>query len=321
MISIIIPVFNGEKYIEKCLESITNQTFTDLEIIIINDESTDKTEKICTEYIKKDKRIKMITQKNTGPEKARENGVSICNGEQVMFIDSDDFLQLDIVENAYNKMIESNADIVCFNYEICGKRGFNLIEEVIDRKTAIINIMTQKKLDGNLPYKLYNKDLFSGTRMCRQRNGDFITVASIIEKANYIAIIPDVGYHYRKVENSRSRNIKCNKNEEEYEKITKEFIKKILAIFPELTEETNYFYLKVILYICIRMEKDLLFDRKNPRFVKIKTLLRLNGKEFFVNKFFKKREMFDFILVYCNLFRPIYKIILLFKARKNNEKI
>ena len=113
-ISVIIPIFNAEKYISDCLESIINQTLKDIEIILINDGSNDKTEQIIKEYAKKDKRIIILKQKNKGAGAARNSGIQISKGEYISFIDSDDMFHFKTLEIAYENLIKFNADIVLF---------------------------------------------------------------------------------------------------------------------------------------------------------------------------------------------------------------
>ena len=112
MISIIIPVYKVENYLNQCLDSVINQTFKNLEIICINDGSPDNSLKIIEQYRRKDKRIRVINQKNEGLAGARNTGINNANGEFVFFLDSDDWLPLDAIEKLYGKMKDENADIV-----------------------------------------------------------------------------------------------------------------------------------------------------------------------------------------------------------------
>ena len=108
MISVILNVFNGEKYIKKCLESIINQTYKDIEIVIVNDGSTDDTKKIIESY--KDKRIKLINQENMGLSLSRNVGIDNSKGDYLYFVDVDDYLEKDALEYLYNLMIKYDAE-------------------------------------------------------------------------------------------------------------------------------------------------------------------------------------------------------------------
>ena len=99
MISIIIPVYNVEKYLAKCIDSILNQAFTDWELILIDDGSVDQSGKICDEYACKDNRIKVTHKKNEGVSKARNTGITLAKGEYICFIDSDDWIDVNYLQN------------------------------------------------------------------------------------------------------------------------------------------------------------------------------------------------------------------------------
>ena len=115
-ISVIIPIFNAEKYLSDCLESIVNQSFKDIEIICINDGSKDKSEKIIKEYAQKDKRIILFNQDNKGAGPARDKGVELSKGEYLSFIDSDDIFHYRTLEIAYSNLKKYNSDVVWFEY-------------------------------------------------------------------------------------------------------------------------------------------------------------------------------------------------------------
>ena len=111
-ISVIVPVYNVEPYLIECLESIINQTYRDLEIILIDDGSTDKSGDICEEYAKKDDRIIVIHQSNQGSASAKNAGLRKASGEYLAFVDSDDFLQEDAYEFMVRQLEEYHADII-----------------------------------------------------------------------------------------------------------------------------------------------------------------------------------------------------------------
>ncbi|GLB58983.1 glycosyltransferase family 2 protein [Cytobacillus sp. NCCP-133] len=116
VISIIIPIYNAEKYLRKCLDSLIRQTFTDIEIICVDDESTDNSGRILEEYAKNDHRIVVVSQKNTGASGARNTGMKISRGKYIMFVDSDDWLDLETCETAYRIAKDYMADVVMWSY-------------------------------------------------------------------------------------------------------------------------------------------------------------------------------------------------------------
>lgn len=111
-ISFIVPVYNVEKYIDQCVSSILNQTFNDLELILVDDGSPDRCPEICDEYAKRDARVKVIHKKNAGVSEARNTGIDAATGEWAYFVDSDDWIELSAAENLYNDAIRTGADCV-----------------------------------------------------------------------------------------------------------------------------------------------------------------------------------------------------------------
>ena len=110
-ISVIVPVYNIEKYLRKCIDSILSQTYENIEVILVDDGSTDNCGAICDEYAKIDPRIIVIHKKNAGVSAARNTGIMQCIGEYVFFVDSDDYLPIDSIEKLYNSINEYEADI------------------------------------------------------------------------------------------------------------------------------------------------------------------------------------------------------------------
>ena len=112
-VSVIIPVYNVEKYLQQCLDSVVNQTLKDIEIILVDDGSTDSSLSICDEYAQKDNRITVLTQQNKGAGAARNKGIVAAKDDYLYFLDSDDFIKLETLEKLYSKITETNSDI-CF---------------------------------------------------------------------------------------------------------------------------------------------------------------------------------------------------------------
>ena len=134
-VSVIIPVYNTEKYLRECLESVISQTFTDIEIICVNDGSTDSSLAILEEYASNDKRIKVLKQKNKGAGSARNFGLKYATGEFLSFLDSDDFFENNFIEQMYSKAKETNADLV-----MCAVNGYNTITNEIFSLPWALNI-------------------------------------------------------------------------------------------------------------------------------------------------------------------------------------
>ena len=112
LISVIVPIYNVEKYLNRCIDSIINQTYTNLEIILINDGSTDNSKRICETYCNKDSRVVLINQANSGSSIARNTGLDQANGDIISFIDSDDYIDNSMFEKMLNLLVEHQLDVV-----------------------------------------------------------------------------------------------------------------------------------------------------------------------------------------------------------------
>ena len=172
MISIIIPVYNVSKYLDKCLQSVVTQTYSNIQIILVNDGSTDNSCEICEKWCKKDKRIEVIHKRNGGLSNARNVGIERAQGEYLMFVDSDDIISDDLCELLHNHLLENNADLaICDTYHIFDNNNFtfqrdNKVEIVrcFDKVEAICNLWYQKSFLPSAWGKLYKKELFKQIR-------------------------------------------------------------------------------------------------------------------------------------------------------------
>lgn len=157
-LSIIVPCYNTSKYINKCLDSLINQTLKNIEIILINDGSTDDTDKIIKSY--KDKRIVYINKNNEGIGKTRNLGIELAKGEYLSFIDSDDYVSLDFCEKMYNKAERDNCDIVICDYykddnNLISVKIPSFIDSSLKENPHIINTINLGPCN-----KIYKKELF-----------------------------------------------------------------------------------------------------------------------------------------------------------------
>lgn len=159
MVSIIVPVFNAEKYLEKCIESIVFQSYGDIEVLLVDDGSTDNSSKICEFYRLKDCRIKVFHQQNKGVSAARNCGLRNASGEYIMFVDSDDYLEADAVEKVVHANENVNSEVVIFNYYKVGgirKEKCDSVTTGLKTKEQFIDECFQN-LNTVYYYKIYNK--------------------------------------------------------------------------------------------------------------------------------------------------------------------
>lgn len=203
-ISVIVPIFNVEKYLSACINSILTQTYQNLEIILVNDGSTDSSLKICDDYALKDNRIKVIHQKNAGVAEARNMGLKNITGDFLSFVDADDIIVENFHETMLRSIIETKADIV-----ECGFRKFeNKIElQLLPANTkpfeiystiSALELLMKEKLKQVLWNKLYNVEVLKGVWFEKGKiNEDDFWTYEVFGRTNKIAQIFDVLYCYR----------------------------------------------------------------------------------------------------------------------------
>lgn len=219
LISVIIPIYNIERYIGKCINSIINQTYKNLEIILVDDGSTDKSGQICDEYAQIDTRILVIHKKNEGLSDARNSGLDICKGKYIGFVDGDDWIADDMYEFLYRTLIERQADVAVCGHFIEDDEGVYDSEcadgnlKIYNCREAVCAIVKDEEIHSFAWDKLYKRELFDGIRYPAGRYvQDIFTTYKIFEKADKVACNNQPKYYYYQRKNSiqRTRGGKLN---------------------------------------------------------------------------------------------------------------
>ena len=213
LISIIIPVYKVEKYLEKCIQSVINQTYENLQIILVDDGSPDNCGKICNEYAKKDHRIEVIHKSNGGLSDARNKGLEIAKGEYIGFVDSDDYIEADMYEVLYNLLKQYNADVsICNFYTVSqGKISIKNADNGINEYNRI-EILKEILLDRNIQSyawnKLYKKELFDEIKYpIGKKYEDIGTTFYLLEKCNKVVVTGKSEYYYINRQDSIVNNV------------------------------------------------------------------------------------------------------------------
>lgn len=208
-ISVIIPVFNSGKYIERCLDSVVNQTYKNLQIIVINDGSTDNSLEMILPYMELDHRIEVINQINQGVSKARNVGLQKVDGDFVSFVDSDDWIESEMLEKMLQENIRTKADIVVCNYSvdnnIVGQPALKLPTEkisLLENKNFIIGDYLDGKYKESIGYSAWNK-LYKRHLTLDVQFEDNLSIGedllfnlNVFQKVNSISFLNIPLYHY-----------------------------------------------------------------------------------------------------------------------------
>lgn len=246
LISIIIPVYNTEKYLEKCVNSIIDQTYNNIEIILVDDGSTDNSPYICDKLNNKNNNIKVFHKKNEGVSKARNYGIEKANGTYLLFVDSDDYIDKNMISSLYNNLIKYNADISMCNIIRINEKGkyIDCFNKNIDNEKTNISIMNKEEFISNiLDYKYYftyatnkliKKEIIKEIRFRENiyYNEDgvfFLDLSNAIDKAVYIG---PVKYYYYLQNGTNANSQKFN---ERYATILDSF-----EIMENYFEKFNY---------------------------------------------------------------------------------
>ena len=207
-ISIIVPVYNVEAYLERCVESILKQTYTNLEILLVNDGSTDKSGELCDKLALRDHRIRVIHKENGGLSDARNRGIDEASSNLIGFIDSDDYIDEDMYETLYRQMVASKADLsMCGHYDVYHQIPEKQVAKIktweLMPEEAIKMVMEAKILSVTAVNKLYKKALFEQLRFRIGKIAeDAFIMVDLIHQCSKIVATNEKKYYYVHRENS-----------------------------------------------------------------------------------------------------------------------
>lgn len=321
LVSIILPVYNVEKYLSECLETIIGQTYKRIEIIVVDDGSTDSCPKICDKYAKKDKRIKVIHQENKGLSGARNCGIEQANGKYITFVDSDDFISKDYISDLLFELKKNECDISACGTINVDENGNELNIEVSSKNIQLlgeeqIKALLMSKLSTTAWGKLYKIELFKNIRYpIRKYNEDTFTTYKVLDLSQKTIVINKPLYYYRKVQNSITNCSFNIKHMDGLEGIIEraEFVEKK---YPQYKVYGNS---AIVYTACKIFEKMIKSNYKNKE---IEKTLKKNIKKYYWD--FKKSKIYSFrtkmfcliSLINLKICRIIYSILLKSEVKK-----
>lgn len=214
-VSIIIPVYNVEQYLRSCIDSCLKQTYKNIELILVNDGSTDKSLSIINQYATNNN-VKIISQENAGVSKARSNGLSMASGEWIIFVDSDDYIAVDTIEKLVTYAIKTNTLVCASNYiEVYGEKerfvSNNTDYDSISKDEYIKKILLTKVSTALFP-RIYHRSLFDNIEGTSFKLGeDCSLLVQLISKVERVSVITEYLYHYRQRINSAVHSLNDRK--------------------------------------------------------------------------------------------------------------
>lgn len=338
MITVIIPVFNSEKYIEKCVNSVLNQSYTNLEVILINDGSIDQSLSLIQKMAKRDSRIKIINKKNGGVSSARNVGILNAKGEYIIFIDSDDYIGKNFISE-YIRLLKFRPNALVyqsFNSEYRNK----IVEELLpaqifskDNISEALIILEEKRCLGGACNKVFRKDIIIKNGILFNEN--FSYGEDKIFTLNYMQYVDDfifsknADYYYNRKEiNTLSK--KYHQSKELLEFVNMEFdgFQKLLKKYPSkvLEEIVNARYSSFLKYVLLSMYRKSDYADKRDRMTLAKKISTFDKKKKRNKKFeievpniinytYKSDLLMRFLMVSKNQFQGLYQKI--YRSRIN----
>ena len=287
--SIVVPIYNVEGYLKKCLDSILNQTFVDYEIILVNDGSTDQSLSIIKEYMSKYPDIKLINQENKGLSEARNSGLKEARGNYVLFVDSDDFIDKDLLLNL-NESIINNPDLVRFQLRVVSDKTIDINEEAFDSLNghdAFKKIIKYRFVENAWAYLYSRKYLIDNEFLFKPNmyHEDYGLIPLAIIKASKVNSISYIGYNYVQ----RSNSIMSDSN---YMKTRKKAFDVLSQYLDIVNKDSDPYYRSFL---------------ANSVILKLKDLNKEDYKKYLSE--IKKHNVFDNILS-DTLVRKIKKMLL-----------
>ncbi len=272
MISVIVPVYNVESTLEKCIESILAQSYKDLEIILVNDGSTDQSTEICRRYREKDHRIRLIEKENGGLSSARNAALDCIKGEYVAFVDSDDWIDCDFIKVLHRNAIEYDCDIaIAYTYNISETgikwRPYQAENHLFVGKEALVcNLGVGYPCDDAVWNKLYKAQLFKNVRFPIGRiHEDTFVMSSLMAQANRVYFDSSVSYYYLQRENSLVHQRKFGKGDIDKVDAYSSVFKFVLKHYPQYLELIGNKYCNCVVSSLCRLDHSELMDKKEVK--------------------------------------------------------
>ena len=308
LVSIIVPVYNVENYLEQCIYSAVSQTYKNIEVILVDDGSTDKSGMICDNYAAKDTRVIVIHKKNGGPSSARNAGIEKSKGDFIYFLDSDDFIAENTIATYVQYLEQFDADVfqgsVRYFYDIAEEQNAinreNLQVEVFNTKQALEMMMLDDKLCHNAAGSLFKAKLYEKIRF---PDGvlyeDLATTFYVVKEANKILYCDDKRYYYRKRKGSIMNSPVKEKN-----MVLLDIVDRVMGDMVKFSSSLEKPALRKQVVTYLKMYSSILYSGKNA-FPKERDR---------INSFIKKNGM-KFLFSDCVRFKDKVKVIFFLMGR------
>jgi len=279
LISVIVPVYNVARYLNKCMKSIVNQTYKNLEIILINDGSTDNSGEICDEWKERDRRIKVMHKENTGVADTRNVGVERSVGRYITFVDSDDYIDEDFIENLYTYLVENNTDIVTSGHYketfLDSKKLYSKNSYVENPEEILRSLLMRDDIYICVWATLFKRELFEEVKFPKGKIcEDFAVIYKLYDKAERIGHISKCGYHYIQRQDSIMHQ-KYSKDKLIVIDIAEEVLEFVKEKYPRLVECAEKLLIKYFEECIILSQKNGLYEECEELRKKLRNIIKM----------------------------------------------
>lgn len=325
-ISVIVPIYNVDMYLRRCLDSLINQTYKNMEFLLVDDGSTDSSGMICEKYAQKDNRIKVVHCENQGVSEARNKGLNIATGEWIGFVDPDDWIDEDMYESLYKMAKLYNVDISVCSYRSCNKFFYENITkkkndecEILDNKLSMKYMLVNDLYCGAVWNKLYKKDILINNRFKKNMiiGEDVLFNFNLLYKTNLRTVYNKVAkYNYFYRNNSVMNSKKIDRkilSQLEVRKYIYTFIKNNEYSF--FIKEYNYKYFRVLANLLLKVCKE---NNKEHKY--LYNELRNNNRNFLKISDALSKKDWIYILFFSLPYVIANKIMLLWILFKGCKK-
>lgn len=324
-VSVIVPVYNVENYLKQCLESIVQQTLKDIEIIVVNDGSTDNSLDIINEFAGIHSNIKVLNKENGGLSSARNYGMGRANGEFISFIDSDDFIDNNMLEDLYLLVKENSADMAITKIKLYENstvtkvipKGIYKDNYKLTGEEALGEFL-RNNITGHAWNKIYKRELFTENNISYPEGllyEDIPTTVQLLAKSNKVVFTNNAYYYYRQREGAITKKISYKAVKDHFSVI--QFIDEYMMIFKSNSElqyylqdfiinELSYNYKLLIKYYVFTLNKSHISD-EHETIIKNK-LKRISFLKYLFSFKFNKKMLFKLILMNLNLYKKYIRL-------------
>lgn len=315
LVSIIVPIYNCEPYLHKCIDSLINQTYENLEIILINDGSTDNSLKIAQAYANKDKRIHLINQNKSGVSTSRNQGLDVARGEFISFIDADDWIDTTTVEDNIGLMITHNADIITYNNYVVDKAGTT--PHLINTEEDTLEGYIQKLALGlhttyMVTNKIFRSNILQGVKFPNKTIGeDLLFLLEVLKKKPILIGNSKSYYYYNRLNVQSATHVNNLSNHMHFLDLNKSVLAYIRKYYPQYFSQQLNNYAQMIFKIVYRFQMRKLLNKEENAII-------LSGYDYLIRNFSNlstKNKINCYLYRYFPFYFKVKSIPYYFKTR------